>query len=120
MRPISTRKPCTTPRRPRQAMTCMRSMTNGCRGGTTWASPNSKALPGPRSEEHTSELQSLMRISYAVFCLKKKKKITKHLTTDTDKYKQKKNYIVSIDYTQVVQLHLYRVQCNYDRDNKHS
>src|SRR3546814_1594899 len=30
-----------------------------------------------RSEEHTSELQSLMRISYAVFCLKKKKK-TKH------------------------------------------
>src|SRR3546814_4526453 len=29
-----------------------------------------------RSEEHTSELQSLMRISYAVFCLKKKKKYT--------------------------------------------
>src|SRR3546814_7498818 len=31
------------------------------------------APQGPRSEEHTSELQSLMRISYAVFCLKKKK-----------------------------------------------
>src|SRR3546814_2051595 len=31
-------------------------------------------LLGERSEEHTSELQSLMRISYAVFCLKKKKK----------------------------------------------
>src|SRR3546814_7387916 len=31
---------------------------------------------GVRSEEHTSELQSLMRISYAVFCLKKKKKNT--------------------------------------------
>src|SRR3546814_1522244 len=31
---------------------------------------------GNRSEEHTSELQSLMRISYAVFCLKKKKKST--------------------------------------------
>src|SRR3546814_3116791 len=30
------------------------------------------ALAGIRSEEHTSELQSLMRISYAVFCLKKK------------------------------------------------
>src|SRR3546814_1630669 len=30
-------------------------------------------MKGPRSEEHTSELQSLMRISYAVFCLKKKK-----------------------------------------------
>src|SRR3546814_8142791 len=37
-----------------------------------------RSLPGApngiRSEEHTSELQSLMRISYAVFCLKKKKK----------------------------------------------
>src|SRR3546814_2753101 len=32
------------------------------------------ALVDDRSEEHTSELQSLMRISYAVFCLKKKKK----------------------------------------------
>src|SRR3546814_1744297 len=32
---------------------------------------------GTRSEEHTSELQSLMRISYAVFCLKKKKKLKK-------------------------------------------
>src|SRR3546814_8643640 len=31
-----------------------------------------------RSEEHTSELQSLMRISYAVFCLKKKNKTTKN------------------------------------------
>src|SRR3546814_1998946 len=47
-----------------------------------------KALPllqeaarkSPRSEEHTSELQSLMRISYAVFCLKKKKK--KHKTAE--------------------------------------
>src|SRR3546814_5542450 len=38
----------------------------------------SNFLPQPlRSEEHTSELQSLMRISYAVFCLKKKNKITK-------------------------------------------
>src|SRR3546814_4709933 len=35
---------------------------------------------GHRSEEHTSELQSLMRISYAVFCLKKKKHI-KYVTT---------------------------------------
>src|SRR3546814_8855826 len=33
-------------------------------------------LAAGRSEEHTSELQSLMRISYAVFCLKKKKKST--------------------------------------------
>src|SRR3546814_2931477 len=35
--------------------------------------------PGPRSEEHTSELQSLMRISYAVFCLKKKNLNTYHI-----------------------------------------
>src|SRR3546814_3527849 len=36
--------------------------------------PPTNATPGdgPRSEEHTSELQSLMRISYAVFCLQKK------------------------------------------------
>src|SRR3546814_9816788 len=33
-----------------------------------------------RSEEHTSELQSLMRISYAVFCLKKKKNMSSHYT----------------------------------------
>src|SRR3546814_4280123 len=36
-----------------------------------------------RSEEHTSELQSLMRISYAVFCLKKKKKNLTRKVTDT-------------------------------------
>src|SRR3546814_3274135 len=35
-----------------------------------------------RSEEHTSELQSLMRISYAVFCLKKKKTPSNILTTN--------------------------------------
>src|SRR3546814_10257336 len=34
-----------------------------------------------RSEEHTSELQSLMRISYAVFCLHKKQELTPHETT---------------------------------------
>src|SRR3546814_9744173 len=56
------------------------------RGGTMRAlkSPHQENMPGlpiiaipttaGRSEEHTSELQSLMRISYAVFCLKKKKK----------------------------------------------
>src|SRR3546814_10080334 len=38
--------------------------------------------PVLRSEEHTSELQSLMRISYAVFCLKKKNLIKDYLTTD--------------------------------------
>src|SRR3546814_3598355 len=37
-----------------------------------------KRRDSQRSEEHTSELQSLMRISYAVFCLKKKRKTLKH------------------------------------------
>src|SRR3546814_9391057 len=40
------------------------------------------ALKSGRSEEHTSELQSLMRISYAVFCLKKK---NKHINTPKSK-----------------------------------
>src|SRR3546814_9696704 len=39
--------------------------------------------PSDRSEEHTSELQSLMRNSYAVFCLKKKKNSTTHDTLQT-------------------------------------
>src|SRR3546814_4279576 len=45
-----------------------------CGGG--WETHPLPTLPlkGRRSEEHTSELQSLMRISYAVFCLKKKNK----------------------------------------------
>src|SRR3546814_1154827 len=43
-----------------------------------WGCIPTKALP--RSEEHTSELQSLMRISYAVFCLKKKTKATQSPT----------------------------------------
>src|SRR3546814_9999894 len=42
-----------------------------------------------RSEEHTSELQSLMRISYAVFCLKKKKT----QQTDNTKVKTTKSYL---------------------------
>src|SRR3546814_1532550 len=45
-----------------------------------------------RSEEHTSELQSLMRTSYAVFCLKKKNTInTKHTHTMTQQRHQKDN-----------------------------
>src|SRR3546814_17348239 len=57
-------------------------------GRSGWQAGRRGALPVPRdlipcsarlarSEEHTSELQSLMRISYAVFCLKKKKKTRK-------------------------------------------
>src|SRR3546814_6119032 len=54
-------------------------------GGNTQANPAvfafnpepARLQVGQRSEEHTSELQSLMRISYAVFCLKKKRKQTR-------------------------------------------
>src|SRR3546814_7299906 len=54
---------------------------DGC--GEAGGGKTGQRTPGPghhettRSEEHTSELQSLMRISYAVFCLKKKKTHTK-------------------------------------------
>src|SRR3546814_8123177 len=44
-----------------------------------------------RSEEHTSELQSLMRISYAVFCLKKKTQTTNHITIETNSPSQQTN-----------------------------
>src|SRR3546814_1079374 len=53
--------------------------------------------PSTRSEEHTSELQSLMRISYAVFCLKKKKK-TKN-TKKQDNYNKKKQYTQKNQYS---------------------
>src|SRR3546814_2165413 len=46
-----------------------------------------------RSEEHTSELQSLMRISYAVFCLKKKKKKTQHYNKIIKKTNYTRNQI---------------------------
>src|SRR3546814_9032120 len=52
-----------------------------------------------RSEEHTSELQSLMRISYAVFCLKKKKK---HIATS---------------YTQQRDNHIYRINNQIRQNN---
>src|SRR3546814_4043839 len=54
-----------------------------------------------RSEEHTSELQSLMRISYAVFCLKKKKKNSTNKNNHTNhvKYKCYKKKNRTIEYT---------------------
>src|SRR3546814_1086925 len=52
----------------------------GVGGGRSFHRRDARRPPGPRSEEHTSELQSLMRLSYAVFCLKKKNK-TKHNIT---------------------------------------
>src|SRR3546814_5192358 len=57
---------------------CVAARQRPCRDGhdRQRTGEASRPLHGRRrSEEHTSELQSLMRISYAVFCLKKKKKI---------------------------------------------
>src|SRR3546814_4703532 len=56
---------------------------------------NPASPPNARSEEHTSELQSLMRISYAVFCLKKKKK----KKTNRKTLHQTQNTIVKTTHT---------------------
>src|SRR3546814_10080688 len=71
-----------------------RRWTNGTvahsRNGWSWKShvdrltAMSGRLPTGRSEEHTSELQSLMRISYAVFCLKKQKHKNRQHTTSNE------------------------------------
>src|SRR3546814_7006566 len=76
-------------RRPRSARRAQIRARHGAMSGPIgprgFATPSSSCSPlstppvtgccPPRSEEHTSELQSLMRISYAVLCLKKKKQI---------------------------------------------
>src|SRR3546814_7870525 len=67
-------------RRAMPASIMPRCISSRSRGGT--ARP--ARMRAPRSEEHTSELQSLMRISYAVFCLKKK---------NTQKQKQERTII---------------------------
>src|SRR3546814_6729373 len=53
-----------------------------------------------RSEEHTSELQSLMRISYAVFCLKKKKINT--TTTSNTHHRQKNTKLLTSNHRQSI------------------
>src|SRR3546814_9659591 len=64
-------------------------LCGGCGAGAT--SPSFKrwgrSACACRSEEHTSELQSLMRISYAVFCLKKKKTKKQHNNNTTINHK---------------------------------
>src|SRR3546814_5191100 len=68
----------------RQSLAAIGRPFKGGNGGDHWTAPGDCMTPlcvtvliakaDLRSEEHTSELQSLMRNSYAVFCLKKKKK----------------------------------------------
>src|SRR3546814_7091612 len=69
--PISTRRPCTG---------FCRAAQRGEPAPPSDRGPDRRTAE--RSEEHTSELQSLMRISYAVFCLKKKQTTTKNNTTE--------------------------------------
>src|SRR3546814_5486314 len=59
---------------------CGPPVVSGSCGPAALHSTGGALRPSPRSEEHTSELQSLMRISYAVFCLKKKKKTYTQVT----------------------------------------
>src|SRR3546814_5109669 len=58
-----------------------------------------KSYVRPRSEEHTSELQSLMRISYAVFCLKNKISKTHKIHTDSSSQRMRHMKIRNIKYT---------------------
>src|SRR3546814_5669704 len=67
--------------RPQDARQAARRSPQGARPGRQVGS-RQLANPALRSEEHTSELQSLMRISYAVFCLKKKKTHNHHNSQD--------------------------------------
>src|SRR3546814_8359568 len=65
-----------------------------------------------RSEEHTSELQSLMRISYAVFCLKKKKS-TKETSTTEQNLRQKDTTSVTTNTTRTYTVHTHKSMLHY-------
>src|SRR3546814_7600275 len=71
-------QPSVSAPRPRSVSPTSPSTSNASSTGRAeWPRPDRATPEGTRrSEEHTSELQSLMRISYAVFCLKKKKQHT--------------------------------------------
>src|SRR5213596_3909534 len=60
----------------------------------TWRSPSPSSPARRRSEEHTSELQSHGLISYAVFCLKKKKK--RHIRCYTNSNHNKGNHLLEL------------------------
>src|SRR3546814_9911251 len=64
--------------------TCFTVLCGWTRGSALTSTGVDGATGSARSEEHTSELQSLMRISYAVFCLKKKTQNTHHILITTN------------------------------------
>src|SRR3546814_1509087 len=88
---LSTRLPSTVPtsadragaRRGSEASSARTTSTPRSAPRLTFAISSAATAGSSRSEEHTSELQSLMRISYAVFCLKKKKDNSIHRVSVT-------------------------------------
>src|SRR3546814_3429719 len=74
---------------PQVPAACCARQPRGCQPAPQNGTQQQEARRKARSEEHTSELQSLMRISYAVFCLKKKTKIETAKDTITHKPKTK-------------------------------
>src|SRR3546814_10902608 len=70
----SSRHSCSTRASPAMSLATPGALRLSVRPSDSRYSWRSNSIWIARSEEHTSELQSLMRISYAVFCLKKKKK----------------------------------------------
>src|SRR3546814_9926912 len=74
--------------------------TSALEGGRTITEYRATGTQPGRSEEHTSELQSLMRISYAVFCLKKKKTTSESNTSKTKKYTNNTHKSREISYTE--------------------
>src|SRR3546814_9362695 len=77
-------RPVQQPRHIRSERACPNARGCGPQPRRRPARPHRQTAAGPsRSEEHTSELQSLMRISYAVFCLKKKNKTEQYENTTT-------------------------------------
>src|SRR3546814_4934446 len=71
---------------------------------------NPRGARTARSEEHTSELQSLMRISYAVFCLKKKKQKRKPITRE-------KNHTIETHHSSTTN---YKHETNIPKKYKHT
>src|SRR3546814_5207549 len=66
-----------------------------------------------RSEEHTSELQSLMRISYAVFCLKKKNSTIRHTTQMHDNNSPSNKYM----FSKTIRNHWYEQKKKHQNNN---
>src|SRR3546814_4150611 len=87
---VGRRRKAAPAHRPLQTLDATRGTQNARRPVRTAC--RTRTYTGRRSEEHTSELQSLMRISYAVFCLKKKIKQIYYMnnikTKDKTKYTQ--------------------------------